>query len=705
MKEKKPLTPAELNKHFSDSKTQLNEHLAEARTNVNLFAGNHFHKQGSKFTRSLEQSGANAETKIRVTKNHTNTICKHIINSILNLAPTGVILPKNPSEIQDQKAAEIHSSILEDFKYRNKLKSHIRRWVHDYVINGEVFVNQFWDPSMGQRLGQEIHVDPETGEQSATDTFEGDVVLERIWSWDVRQDPAAKSFEEAAWIGYEKMLHLDKILKMFGDSEEIRKACQSDMDETYKVFDSSSASYKDSKGMILLRQMYFRPCLDYPQGYFVFFTKEKILAEGPLPTDSNGNVFFPIKHVGFDEVPTSARSVSIIRQIRPDQMEVNRCASAIALTQMTVGFDKMIAPTGGEIQADSQKAGIRIIRVPGGKQSTDIIPGRNGDQFLNTMTSAISEMYSKTGVPEQYQEKTQDADMLASLYKNERQKVRYSLYADKFSDFLIDIIETTLKLKKAYMPDGSYIRAVGKAEFVNIAEFRAADDIGFQIKVEPGTDDLESRYGKHMALTNMMQYLGGSLDKTTTGMVIKNYPFSNIEEISSQFTKSYDNAKNIMLALDRGENPPISAVDDADYIRNTLNNRMRKPDFQFLDQRIQAQYHDQLTQYNNQYTENMRSVQRAEQGFIPFDGPMVPVEGMYETVTGSNGQPKSARMQLPQVAIKWLADQLKAQGQAFGDITNQPLGLQANVANQFMAPQQGQPSTQGDMSGNQQHAI
>lgn len=697
---KKALKPSDLNAKFQDSKSILTDHLSESRTNVNLFVGLHFSKKTkTNLSRAVSQSANDSETKIRVTKNHTNTICKYIINSILGLAPSGAIVPNNPSEIQDQKSAELHGAVWEDFSNRNKFKDHVRKWAHDYVVIGEVWINQFWDDSKGRLLGMEQTVDPVTGEVTGEKAVhEGDVVLERVWSWDVRMDTGAKSHDEAEWIGYEKMVSQDKIIKTFGDTEEIRRACKSDMDETYSIFDTQKADYKNEKGKVLLRQMYWRPCYQYPRGYFAYFTKDIILAEGELPTDKDGNVFFPLKHVGFDEIPTSPRSASVIRVIRPDQVEVNRCASSIAQIQATCGMDKMIIPVGGEVSADTTKAGIRMIKVPGGKASADYIQGRSGEQFLNTMTGAISEMYRKTGVPEVFDAKTQDTDILASLYKDERQSVQFSMYAEKFGDFIRDIMMETLRLKKAYMRDDAFVAAVGKSERINIPEFRAAADLGFQIKIEAQTGNLQSRYGKHIALTNVLQYIGTNLDKNTTGMLMKQLPFLNSEEIFSDYTLQYETARNIMLALDRGEVPDIVTSGEPEYFFKQLEMRKYKADFQFLPFQVQNNYLAQIEQYKALYNQNLAEVQRAKDGFIPADGPTVPVEGMYEIVQGSNGQGKQQRVQVPQSSIKWLIEQLQAQKIAFGQIETLTLGQQAEMAGSFNN-QQGTEMPEGPVNG------
>jgi hypothetical protein len=682
--EQKPTSVSDLKRLFEESKTQLGDHLADTRTNNNLFQGNHFQKRNAKISRHLEGNGTSEDIKIRITKNHINTVCKYIINSILHGAPTGVIGPKNPSELQDQKSAEIHKMVFEDYKYQNKLNAQIRSWVHDYVVSGEVFLNVFWDDNMGLKIRPPVQYDLNGMPVQGEPFFEGDVECDRIYPWDVRQDPGAKTFATCKWIGYEKMVDKDAIKKLAPDHADLDQALKDDLDETYKVFEASTGTYKEAKGKVLLRQIYYRPCSEYPNGKFVFFTKDIILIEGELPVDQNGNVFFPIKYVGFDEIPTSARSSSVIKQVRSEQMEINRCASAIAHTQMTVGYDKLIVPTGGEVEAGATKAGVRIFKVPGGKQSSDFIQGRSGDQFLGTLQQNITELYNKLGVPENWDEKSPDTDMMAMLYKNMRQKTRFSLYSEKFSEFLIDVIITILKLKKAYMRDETFFRVTGKSEYQNIAEFRSLDDLGYQVKVEAGTEDLESKFGRFMSLTNILQYVGTNMDDNTKGMILRNLPFANGEEITSKLTMQYDNAKNIMLALDRGEATDLMQTGDPLYFAEQLENRKNKPDYRYLNQNIKSLYEQHIQAYQQMYADKAKQVQLAQSGFIPADGPTVPVDGMYETTMGPDGVQKTKRVQLPQASLVWLGEKLKSQGSVLGNIQSLDLSQQASIANQYM---------------------
>jgi hypothetical protein len=164
---------------------------------------------------------------------------------------------------------------------------------------------------------------------------------------------------------------------------------------------------------------------------------------------------------------------------------------------------------------------------------------------------------------------------------------------------------------------------------------------------------------------------------------MKQLPFLNGDEIFAEYTIQYETARNIMLALDRGEVPEIVESGDPDYFFKQLEMRKYKADFRFLPFQIQNNYQQQIDAYKELYNTKLMEVQRAKDGFIPADGPMVPIEGMYETVMGSNGQAKQQRVQIYQSSLQWLIEQLKAQKIAFGQIETLPLGQQAALAETY----------------------
>src|SRR5574343_1050350 len=118
---KKELNHSELERLYKEGTDADKSIYAEQRSNMQLVAGNHYSKKTMKaFGRIRDDRSINEQQKIRITRNHIQRICKIYENNILTYAPDAVIGPKNATELQDQKAAELNNSVWQDFKSRHK---------------------------------------------------------------------------------------------------------------------------------------------------------------------------------------------------------------------------------------------------------------------------------------------------------------------------------------------------------------------------------------------------------------------------------------------------------------------------------------------------------------------------------------------------------------------------------------------------------
>jgi hypothetical protein len=60
------------------------------------------------------------------------------------------------------------------------------------------------------------------------------------------------------------------------------------------------------------------------------------------------------------------------------------------------------------------------------------------------------------------------------------------------------------------------IPAIGKSEYINIPEFKNADDLCHRIKVQARADDIESQMGKQLTLNHFLQYAGSNISGAKT---------------------------------------------------------------------------------------------------------------------------------------------------------------------------------------------
>lgn len=674
---------SQLNKLYSDADLCDAELFSEMRSNVRLVNGEHYQKITKHFWNRYREGQYTAEQKIRITQNHVHSISKTYVNSILSLAQDAVVLPNNEAELQDQKASELGNSIWADVKKKNDWKNRRAQFGSDFVDIGECAVKCFWNPDLGEVIGYEPKRNPEgepvvdeTGEMVASEipVRTGQISIERILGFNLLRDPSAKSKEESKYLIVRYMADVEEVKDWVRGDKEKLSFVQQSSDETYKVFNGITGDYEDSKDQLMIREFYYKSCIEYPNGYYYITTPYGILFEGELPFG-----IFPIVWAGFDDVQTSARSRSIIKQLRPFQGEVNRSISSMVEIQLSNGLDKLFVQAGAKVSPLNQLPGVRGYAVSGAPPT--FIEGKTGDQFLNYINLQISTMYRVAKVEDLPIEKAASLDAYSMMFLDARQKKAFSSYATKFGNFLEGICELCLKLAKNYYDQNMMIPVVGKRETVNIPEFLNASPLSYQIKIEEGNDDVGSMVGKQLSINQLLQYAGASLSKEDIGKLARNMPYLNKEEILDDLTIDYDSAKNVLLALDRGETPRPSKYDNHKYMIKKLTLRIRQSDFAYLNQQIQNNY-EQYKMIHEQFeVQIQKELQMAESGFIPASGFMVTVD-VYVDKDG-----KQQRVRLPQDSIQWLIEKLNTQGSYYEKIKDLNPADMAAMGQQLMGSQ------------------
>ncbi len=699
---------AELNALYTEMEQVDQETFAEMRSNLLLVAGEHYSKRASRYWNRIRDSRElSSEQKLRLTQNHIQKISKIYKNNILTYSPGVTIMPNNENELQDQKDAELNKSVWEDCKKRYRMKEKIRDWCSEFIDIGEVAVKIFYDYTTGDFTGFSADSGEEAREPlyDATDspdeggaeevkgepTFSGDIVFETVYGFNMLRPRESRKFADAKVICIRKMVDKKQLQEKFEGDQEKLKFIQESKDKTYVVFDMNDSSYGQSKNEVLLREYYYKPCHEYPQGYFYITTEDGILWEGELPFG-----VFPIVIATCEEFPTTPRGHSVIKHLRPYQAEVNRAASKMAEHQITLGDDKLLIQSGTKISPGGQVPGVRAVTYTGTPPT--ILGGRDGSQYLAYMNAKIAEMYAAAMIPEDSEVKNDGVvDPYTMLFKSIKQKKKFSLFSDKFEQFLVDVCSLTLRLAKLYYEDGRVIQMVGRREQINLAEFKSSEDISYQIKIEPMSDDIETKMGKQLTMTQFLQYAGAKLDREDVGKILRNMPFANIDDSFSDLTIDYDNAKNTILQLDRGEMPLISDKDNHKYMIKRLTNRMKMADFRFLSEEIQMLYVQTLGEYNQMAADELKQLQALEGGFIPAHGHLVPVD-FYVADPGNPNKTRRAR--LPYDSLDWLIKKLEAQGMSLEALEQIQSSAVAGVAKTL----QGNGAVNGQGNGQEGYA-
>ena len=676
--------------------------FAEMRTNLMLVAGEHYQRDswGKAFERIREAPNLNSFQRLKLTKNHMQRVTKAYRNAIERHAPDVAVEPGNEKELSDQKVAELYESYWQFAKKQIDFPALKAEMIKHFVELGEICTKIFWDDESGTVIGYEAKMVPhpeapdqmvpeldEMGNHVLTQTpvYGGQIKWENVEAYNLRRDPGARTIATSPILCITKLIPRNSLRGMIQDKAMLQEL-ESIPTQEFTVFDNNTGNYRASEEMTALREYYIRPCKLLPKGYYYYATDKLIIAQGELPYG-----IFPVQWEGFDEQTGNPRCHSIVRPIRPCQVELNRCASRIAEAQVTHGDDKIMVPTNTKISQGALLPGIRTFSYSGGEPK--YFQGRAGDQYFEYMGMQIDELYKLANVPEVNEEKQESPDLMVNLWKSYRFRNKFVIYGEKFERFLQRCVETTFAIAKECITEDELIPAIGRTEMLNASEFKFAEPVGYRITTKARTEDMESQFGKQIAIQNVLQYVGQSLDKEDLGLLLRVSPFLNKELMLQKFTMKYDAVMNDIIALDRGVPRQARKHQDHQYFIQYLTARMSRSDYEFLPPQVQQLYEQAVAEHQQLEAQNLQEIERAKSGFIPSGGYLVKCD-FYVGTDPANPQ-KVKRVSLPSESVDWLIKKLDQQGTTLDQLEQLSTDAQAEIAKYMTAGGAQTPASEG----------
>jgi hypothetical protein len=640
---------SELNSLYRDAESADKNLFSEIRSNILLYVGNHY-SQKDVALRGLfkELKNVSADKKLRLTKNHLGIICDRLINyTVTGHNPDVVIQEKHKMEVQDRQAAKVATAVWNKVKEANKFQELIEDLAFDFVVGGEYAAFVSFDPNKGEIVDQEV-VDEITGEVVGYKKgFTGETTIERWETFNLLRDPQTKNWKDSSFYIYRKMDDVAPLKKQFKDFPEIVEKITKSADETFTVFDSQKGTYSLSgKDKVLTKMILYRPCEEYPDGYYINYTTDVILSEGTL------NGIWPLIYRPYTKVSTSPRGFSIIKRLRPAQAEINRIGSCMAESQLNFK-DRLVIQNGSKITNGGNVAGAVAIRVTGA--APQIMQGQSGDKYLGVLSAQIEELYQLANLKLEEEEKIPTTDPNALLFASMRHKKKFTQKSNIFESGLRDIVETVLETCKLFYHEAHLIEAVDKKDYINIPEFKNITKLCYSLEVKSSTGDSSEILGQQLSIQHALQYAQG-LPAEQVAILVSNLPFLKDSLMAQEITADYRACEDIFASLERGQDVPASKYENHTYMTKRITNRMKESSFRFLDPMIQQLYEARLAIHDQFITEKAAAVARAEAGFIPAGGALIPVALYMDAANASK------RVRLPHDALEWLYKKLYEQG-------------------------------------------
>jgi hypothetical protein len=211
-------TISDLERFYQTDDEKDKELFAEQRSNILMYSGEHYNRLRSTYYKRLrEVKTLTEEQRIRLTKNHTQKIVDEYTNHVLSTAPGVGFEPANPSELQDQKTAELNHSVWDGAKEKYGLDEQTQDWCEDFTQIGEVATKIFWDPNEGKFLGEAMGEDGKMQKH-----FSGDFIFEEVFGFNLLIESSASNHRKATRMTVRKMVDVKKLKAMFGGMRILR---------------------------------------------------------------------------------------------------------------------------------------------------------------------------------------------------------------------------------------------------------------------------------------------------------------------------------------------------------------------------------------------------------------------------------------------------------------------------------------------------
>lgn len=276
---------------------------------------------------------------------------RSLVNSQLNLvsAPKLVWQAKAVNIDYDSiLETELAAAILEYYWGEYQISKFAVRALEEAIVFSEGFSLIDWDDA----LGDEVLVDPETGEQVKT----GDISITNISSWDVIRDPSADSWESLDWVVVR--LLKNKYVLAAKYPEHAEEIVEQGLSDELMGSPLSSQIDKDESDRCYVYLFLHKANAAIPPGRkTLFLSNGTVLSDDVCPD-------FPLFRVSAGETFSTPYGYTNYFDILGPQELMDSLETAIATNQTTFGVQNILAPLGSELSPDELYGGVRVIYYP-----------------------------------------------------------------------------------------------------------------------------------------------------------------------------------------------------------------------------------------------------------------------------------------------------------------------------------------------------
>lgn len=354
-------------------------------------------------------------------------------------------------------------------------KQEMDRKTRDIFLNGNVkgwcAVKVVFDNT----LGQDVTPDAVEGEEDPGRVMTGEIVAAVVDPLCLYIDPAATCDEEIRWIGEEKPRDVEYIKAKY-DVEvtaDPKTTYLSSVQLNSNSPGSAIDSGKSTSKMAMVRELWIRPCAEYPNGIKV------TTAGGHLLDISDAAGDMPYILFGDLPIPGSVKYQSFLQDMIPIQKTINIAKTLMATHMKRMGNSIWAVPQGSDVDEDELTNEVStIVRFNpqiGAPQriAPNDLPGFF-DRIIEYMQRDLDDM---SGVRElsgnALPAGLDTASGLAMMVEQENEKLAVS--SQNYERGMKNVLKRVLRLMKKHYTEERQAQILGPDNEMELIAFRGSD--------------------------------------------------------------------------------------------------------------------------------------------------------------------------------------------------------------------------------------
>jgi hypothetical protein len=310
--------------------------------------------------------------RVRLVVNRVRQIVRKEMAKLTKERPIGFVIPKSADQ-EDQMAAKAGDALVEYFWREKKYYRELRRAVFWSVLTGTGFIKDWYNP-----------------QAITSDNQKGDLFFERINPFLIYvSDVQEEEIENQAYIIHQSAEHPDQVAKKYGQKVIADSRSNATVLED-KYLNVMGIRESNNKNLVLVKEIWIKPCPDYPEGNVIVWAGSNILHETKgWPYIHKEYPFSKLEHIPAGRF----YSESIVTDLIPLQKEYNRSRSQLIETKNRMSKPQILAPKGSiDPNRITSEPGLIITYQPGFEKPQVVTPPNVPSYVIEDQNRTLTDM-------------------------------------------------------------------------------------------------------------------------------------------------------------------------------------------------------------------------------------------------------------------------------------------------------------------------